>query len=162
MAYFAAALMILCFNLFKFDYFVDDFKLLYPLIGEWAAPYKGGELIEKWELKYEKMMNGKTVFLKGDEEKSQEHINLVLEDRRIYYIPTVTGQNNDEPVKFTLIEIVDENKFIFENKDHDFPQRIIYDLKTPGVLVATIEGETKNGMKSINYTYKKKTESIED
>lgn len=159
MAYFAAALMILCFNFVKFDYNTDDFKLLYPLIGQWTTPYKDGELIEKWELKYEKMINGKTIFLKGDVEKSQEDINLVLEDRRIYYIPTVSGQNNDEPVKFTLIEIEDENKFIFENKDHDFPQRIIYEFKSPDEINATIEGETKNGLKQIEYKFKRKKES---
>lgn len=35
-------------------------------------------------------------------------------------------------------------KFIFENKEHDFPQRVIYERKGPGLLLAAIEG-TSNG-----------------
>lgn len=162
MAYFAAALMILCFNLVKFDYFVDDFKLLYPLLGEWATPFKDGEMFEKWEMKYDKMMKGKSVYVNNNEEESLEDITLVLEDRRIYYIPEVKGQNNDEPVKFTLIEIADENKFIFENKDHDFPQRIIYEFKTPDEINATIEGQTKKGLKQIVYKFKRKKEGTNE
>ena len=31
----------------------------------------------------------------------------------------------------------------FENKEHDFPQRVIYERKGPGLLLATIEGVFK-------------------
>jgi hypothetical protein len=161
MAYFAVALILLCFNFVKVDYDVDDFKLLYPLVGEWTMPFKDGEMIEKWELKYEKMMNGKTLLIKEGEEELQENVNLVLEDRRIYYIPKVKGQNNEEPVAFTLIEI-DGNKFIFENKDHDFPQRIIYVLNSSDEFNATIEGETGKGEKKIEYRFKRKKEDANE
>ena len=36
------------------------------------------------------------------------------------------------------------NEVVFENPQHDFPQRIIYSLKDGGRLTAAIEG-TKNG-----------------
>lgn len=161
MAYFAAALIILCFNLVKMDYDLDDFKLLYPLIGEWSAPYKDGEIVEKWEKKYAKMMKGETVYAKDNEEESREDIQLVLEDRRIYYIPKLKGEDDEEPVQFTLIEI-DKNKFIFENKDHDFPKRIIYVMKTPDEMDATIEGETSKGFKKIEYKFKRKKVESQD
>jgi hypothetical protein len=34
-------------------------------------------------------------------------------------------------------------KLIFENKEHDFPQRVIYERKDPGLLLAAIEGTYK-------------------
>jgi len=34
-------------------------------------------------------------------------------------------------------------KLTFENKEHDFPQRVVYERKGPGLLVAAIEGTYK-------------------
>ena len=34
-------------------------------------------------------------------------------------------------------------RFTFENKEHDFPQRVIYERKGPGLLLAAIEGTFK-------------------
>ena len=39
---------------------------------------------------------------------------------------------------------VSEREAVFENPQHDFPQRISYELKGDGTLLAAIEG-TKNG-----------------
>ncbi|MEO8664979.1 MAG: DUF6265 family protein [Ignavibacteria bacterium] len=150
------ALILLSFNLVKMDYDLEDFVKLYPLEGEWTMPYKDGELVEKWEKKYNKMLEGETIFLKGDEEQQQESIKLFLKDGRIYYTPIKDGKEEDEPVEFSLISN-EKRKFIFQNKEHDFPQRIIYELRSNNELVATIEGETSNGPKKIIYRYKRKT-----
>ncbi len=104
------------------------------------------------------MLEGETIFLKGDEEQQQESVSLFLKDGRIYYTPVVEG-NENEPVPFTLINI-DKNKFIFQNKEHDFPQRIIYELKSGNELIATIEGETDKGFKKIVYRYKRKMDGF--
>ncbi|MCA1602147.1 MAG: DUF6265 family protein [Acidobacteria bacterium] len=34
-------------------------------------------------------------------------------------------------------------KLIFENKEHDFPQRVIYERKAPALLLSAIEGTNK-------------------
>lgn len=159
MFYAVFALILLSFNLVKMDYDLEDFIKLYPLEGEWTTPFKGGELIEKWEKKYNKMLEGKTIYLKGDEQLSQESISLFLKDGRIYYTPVIEGKENEEPVPFTLIEI-NKNKFIFQNKEHDFPQRIVYELRTSNELIATIEGETNKGFKKIVYRYKRKLDDF--
>lgn len=155
MFYYMFALIILSFNLIKVDFNIEDFSRLYPLEGIWTAPFKEGQLVEKWEKKFDKLLQGETFYLQGDKEHSQEKINLSLRNGRIYYTPRVPGQNNDEPVSFTLIEI-DNRKFIFENKDHDFPQRITYEIKTVNELIATVEGETDEGFKKIEYKFKRK------
>ena len=43
------------------------------------------------------------------------------------------------PVAFELVES-GERRAVFENKQHDFPQRILYWLDTAGAMHARIEG----------------------
>ncbi len=155
MFYVMFSLIVLSFNIFKIDYDIENFEKLYSLVGEWTMPFKNGELVEKWEKQFNKKLTGETFYINGNEEESQEKIDLVLSAGRIYYSSIVSGQNDGESIPFTLIGM-DKNKFIFENKEHDFPQRIIYELRSPNELVASIEGDTDNGFKKIEYKYKRK------
>lgn len=155
MFYAMFALIILSFNLVKVDYDLEDFAKLYFLEGEWSMPFKEGVLVEKWKKKYNKAMNGETIYFKGDEKLSQDNISLTLRDGRIYYVPKLNNKNNEDPVEFTLSEI-DKNKFIFENKQHTFPQKITYEIKSPDEFLAVIEGETNKGFKQFKYNFKRK------
>lgn len=60
----------------------------------------------------------------------------------IFY--TAIVEHNPAPVHFKLVEL-DLNKAVFENPEHDFPNRIIYMLKKDGSLYARIEGRNKKG-----------------
>ncbi len=155
MFYAMFALIVLSFNIFKIDHDLEDFEKLYALVGEWIMPYKKGELVEKWQKQYNKKLTGETFYINGNDEELQEKIDLVLSDGRIYYSSKVNGQNDGEGVPFALIKI-EKNIFIFENKEHDFPQRITYEVKSPNELVASIEGDTNDGFKKIVYKYRKK------
>jgi len=155
MFYAMFALIVLSFNIFKIDYNIEDFEKLYSLVGEWTTPHKEGELVEIWQKQYNKKLTGETFYIIGNAEESKEKIDLVLSEGRIYYSSKVNGQNEGESVQFTLIKM-EKNKFIFENKEHDFPQRIIYELRLPNELIASIEGDTIEGFKKIVYKYKKK------
>ncbi len=155
MFYAMFALIVLSFNIFKIDYNIEDFEKLYSLVGEWTMPFKNGELVEKWEKQFNKKLTGETFFINGNEKEPQEKIDLVLTDGRIYYSSKVNGQNDGETVPFTLIGI-EKNIFIFENKEHDFPQRITYELRSSTEFIASIEGDTNEGFKKIVYKYKKK------
>lgn len=44
------------------------------------------------------------------------------------------------PTPFRAVEL-SERHVVFENPDHDFPQRIIYRLDSDGALLAAVEGE---------------------
>lgn len=46
-------------------------------------------------------------------------------------------------------------RFTFENKEHDFPQRVIYEQKGPGLLLAAIEGTYKGKEGREEYQMKK-------
>lgn len=160
MLYGVFALILISFNLVKMDYYIDDFIKLYPLEGQWTMPYDGGELVEIWTKQFEKKLKGQTIFIKNEQEEKKEVINLVLKEGRIYYTPEVKGMNDDEPVPFTLTEM-DDNKFVFENREHDFPRRITYELKGNNRLYATIEGTTKKGFRKVEYKYVRRAEDLQ-
>ncbi len=58
------------------------------------------------------------------------------------------------PTEFKLKE-TQGKKVIFENPEHDFPQRIIYELKEGNKLVARIEGEINGEIKSQQWEWAK-------
>ena len=89
------------------------------------------------------VVNGKTVF----------HEFLQIRERAdgIYYI----AQLNDEPpVSFKLVKL-NPNQAIFENLQHDFPQRIIYGRVIDGSLFAAIEGVEKGKPKRIDFAMRR-------
>ena len=72
----------------------------------------------------------------------KENISLVSQQDELLYIPAVSGQNNNQPVVFRCVSN-NAGAMVFENKEHDFPQRIIYLNKRPDSLYARIEGTEK-------------------
>ncbi|WP_438483137.1 DUF6265 family protein [Oleiharenicola lentus] len=60
---------------------------------------------------------------------------------KLFFIAQPSGQKE---AAFAAIS-VSETEVIFENKEHDFPQRIIYTKQADGALLAAIEGPTKTG-----------------
>ncbi len=73
---------------------------------------------------------------------------LNLQNGCVTYNPTLPDQ---QPVSFKLTEIRD-GQYIFENKAHDFPQRIIYKIDN-NQLSVTINGNTPKGFKEIPYLF---------
>ena len=87
--------------------------------------------------------NGKTVF----------HEFLQIRERAdgIFYI---AQPNGEAAVPFKLVKIND-TAAIFENPQHDFPQRIIYQRMIDGSLFAAIEGEEKGKPKRVEFAMKR-------
>jgi hypothetical protein len=75
-------------------------------------------------------------------------------DGQIVYFASPEGR--DPPTPFTLIEQTPE-RFVFENLDHDFPQRIIYTIDEDGVLTQRIEGVQNGEPKSSEWTLQRAT-----
>lgn len=115
---------------------IEQFKWMF---GEWKGESAKGSTLESWIKENENTMTGKGYYVvKGD--------TVVVEQLRIQkignywtYIPII---NNNKPVLFTLIK-VENDIWVFENKEHDFPQRVIYSRKKDGSMLAWIEGEMK-------------------
>ena len=89
---------------------------------------------EIWEVANGNSLSGKGIELNGTQQQILESIELIYKDDAYWYIPTVPGQNNDQPVAFKLTE-ESGLKFTFEKSDHDFPNRIIYHYKPLNAVV---------------------------
>ena len=70
---------------------------------------------------------------------------------KIAFIAHPSGQS---AASFPLARAA-EREAVFENPEHDFPQRVIYKLDGAGVLRASIEGLSKGQLKTIEFPMKK-------
>jgi hypothetical protein len=125
------------------------------LIGSWENQMEQGKLVETWEKTNDSTYSGKSYFIKDKDTLSNEVIMLMQKGNDLFYIPTVKGQNNDEPVVFSLTS-VSAKQMVFENPKHDFPQKITYRQVTPDSLVAEISGIDQGKAASETYPMSRK------
>lgn len=108
------------------------------LIGKWEAQTKEGKFFEYWskadcklEAQGGELLKKDTVF--------KEYLTLTKVGNYWCYLPVVGKQ---QPIAFTLKEW--KNRiFVFENKEHDFPQQIIYEYIDKDHFKARVEGTMK-------------------
>ncbi|TXB64259.1 hypothetical protein FRY74_10730 [Vicingus serpentipes] len=102
----------------------------------------GNQLIlETWEQENDTLFIGKSYNITQYDTVLTETIQVIQKENIIYYIPLVFDQNGGEPVLFELKSEHPE-QLIFENKEHDFPNRICY-YKDGGNINVWIEGGDK-------------------
>jgi Domain of unknown function (DUF6265) len=126
---------------FSSSYAQTDLKKLDWLVGSWtrtnAKPGRSG--VEVWQKTSNREMIGRGINLKGTDTSFVEKLKIMVKDNTIYYVADVP--ENKEPVLFKLTSQT-ENKFVFENAQHDFPKKISYQL-IENKLKATISGDGK-------------------
>jgi hypothetical protein len=120
-----------------------EFKPLHGLSGLWKMDAKRGAIYEEWQVKSDSQLSGKSYKLNNKDTTVLENVTISLQRTEIYFTPVVRDQNNQQPVPFKLISC-SGNRYVFENKEHDYPQRVIYELVSMNDLKARIEGK-KNG-----------------
>jgi len=124
------------------------------LIGEWQL--KDMPVIEKW-IKVDGQFQASVIVTSGADQMVTEEIQIIENEDGIFYEADVEDQNSGEPVLFKMI-FSDINKLIFENKEHDFPQRITYEFIDINKLIATIDGNLNGVPKSVDFIYSRKEE----
>ena len=133
------------------QYQLADFKPLYKLASAWEIKSQNGVLVEQWVRINDSIMHSRSYRVNGKDTIPEETVELKFANGRISFTPTVPNQNQGKPVSFTLVSI-EGTKFTFENKQHDFPQRIIYHIREK-TLNVTISGNTKNGFREIPFDF---------
>lgn len=130
----------------------EKIKELEWMLGTWEG-MDDNELmfVEVWERGTGNSMIGKgaTITPMGDT-LFKETLKIELVEGTPYYVATVP--ENPGPVLFKMVE-GDETHAVFENLDHDFPQRIAYTLETKSTISVKLEG-IENGlprMETLNF-----------
>jgi len=109
------------------------------LIGQWQNNSNGGHGTETWEKENDSTYSATSYFVVDKDTVSSEKIKLVQSGKDVFYIPTVRDQNSEQPVKFKMTSN-QNGLLVFENPNHDFPQKITYLRISEEVIKAEISG----------------------
>lgn len=119
------------------------------MAGSWAG---GGDLDreeEHWTAPRGGMMVGMHRDLRGGRARSFEFFRIVERGDTLLYLTQPGGR---PAIAFRAIE-VSASRVVFENPEHDFPQRILYWREKAGELKARIEGKVKGEPQSMQWTW---------
>lgn len=120
------------------------------LAGNWIQSDKTRAVRERWAGPYGGVLLGVGVTTQGDATKSFEFFRIAKTPTGLSYF---ASPNAAPPTEFKAIEVC-ADKVVFENKAHDFPQRVIYRKNADGTLTARIEGLLKGKLQGEDWTYR--------
>jgi hypothetical protein len=132
----------------------SDLNKLEWLLGSWSNINEDRELYEVWTRVNDTLYSGKSFMIAYQDTVFIETILIQSIGDDIFYIPTVSDQNQGKPIPFKLVSFLN-NEFIFENKEHDFPQRICYSNPQSDSLYAYVEGEENGQYHKFEFFLKK-------
>jgi hypothetical protein len=106
------------------------------LEGRWQGESGGVAMEEQWTSVSGGALLGVHRDVKGGRMVGFEFLRIQATPEGVFYY---ASPNARPPVAFKLVELA-ERRAVFENRAHDFPQRILYWLDPAGALHARIEG----------------------
>jgi hypothetical protein len=109
------------------------------LIGDWVNTTDEFEFYESWKKDSDNLYIGESFMTIEGDTVFSEFVDLELNKNEIFYRVSVSDQNNGIAVSFKLVSS-DNQKFVFTNPEHDYPQTIVYRYVAPDSLYAHIEG----------------------
>jgi len=121
------------------------------IAGRWERSSPGREVVEQWLAPAGGLMIGMSRTVVGDKVREFEFLRIhQQEDGDIFYIALPSGQ---QEASFKLAKYAAQEA-VFENPEHDFPQRIIYRVQGDS-LFARIEGTVQGELKSVNFPFRR-------
>lgn len=119
------------------------------LTGSWIEHKPGVDTEEHWIAPKGDLMTGMNRTTRGTGRTSFEFLRIARTPSGISYFAQPSGR---PPTEFKLVQAEDK-KVVFENREHDFPQRIIYWLDKDAALHARIEGTIGGQSRSQEWTW---------
>ena len=123
--------------------------LFIPFSGEWIS--NDSTVLEKWQV-LDDGISAKVYSLSGIDSILTETIEIINDNDTVYYQATVFNQNEGKPIRFKLVS-ADSMNFVFENKAHDFPQRIEYYFVNKTNVRVSISSQYKGKKKEFLSNY---------
>jgi hypothetical protein len=132
---------------------LDDLKILE---GFWLCKIENSETEEFWLPAKGKMILGLNRTVANSGKSAFEFLRIYQQEEEIFY----TASPNGKPATlFKLIEF-QSGKMIFENLEHDFPQRIVYTFQAENEMIARIEGEVNGKLKFTEWKFIRQNQLI--
>lgn len=129
----------------------QDISILAWMSGNWVGVNGQTEMEEQWTTPKGGSLLGVHRDVRSGRTISFEFMRIQQDAGGI----TFWGSPGGKPaVPFRAIE-TSSQRIVFENKEHDFPQRVIYWLTADGMLHAKIEGTMNGKLESEEWAWKK-------
>jgi hypothetical protein len=109
------------------------------LAGTWEnlQSRPGETVLEVWQMEPEGHLSGKGIIIRSADTIVTERLQIVQREGTYYYVADVS--HNPAPVFFEITEFGPDG-FVVQNPGHDFPKKIVYNLREEGI-VATASGD---------------------
>ena len=104
------------------------------LAGAWTGTRGSSSIEERWSPPSGGAMLGLSRTVKNGRMSSFEYLRVVERNGGLVYVAQPNGKSATE---FVLTELADQ-RAVFQNPRHDYPQQIVYELSDEGALSATI------------------------
>ena len=130
-----------------------EMEILSWISGCWENASGARTMEERWTKLAGESMLGVNRTVKDGKTVAYEFIRIAKQGEDIYYIAKPSGQAE---ASFKLVKWSDDEA-VFENPDHDFPQRIIYRRQEDGSLHSRIEGTSKGKERGIDFPMQRVT-----
>ena len=120
--------------------------------GCWQRTARNGQIIdEQWMAPKAETMMGMSRTVRGDSLIEYEQLRIFERAGKAVYHAAPVRQ---APTEFTAASVSD-TLVVFENPQHDFPQRVIYRKRGADSLIARIEGTANGAARGIDFPYAK-------
>jgi hypothetical protein len=129
----------------------DDVARLAWMAGTWIDEKPGVTTRETWLAPLGGAMAGASQANRPGKPAFIEHVKITAEPAGATYTASLSGQ---APVPFVLLPGGKDGEAVFENKDHDFPQRILY-RRCGEALCARIEGLVRGKLEAEEWRYRR-------
>lgn len=123
------------------------------LEGKWVGiTPEGTTFFEKWKLLEGNLLDGEGGEISGSDTIFSEKLKIEQRGEDIFYVPNVKENGGPIDFKFTGYK---QDSVVFENPQHDFPQRVVYFRLPNNKLYACIDGLKAGKYLRIDFSYQK-------
>ena len=122
------------------------------MIGCWESSNDGPGSGETWQVASDGTMIGLSKVARDGELVAAERLRIEkAEDGNLVLVASPSGQAT---TRFVMVNIADD-EIVFENREHDYPQRIIYRLLALDRMLGRIEGVVDGVARSADFPFRR-------
>jgi hypothetical protein len=123
---------------------IDDLSWL---TGCWSHNTAEPGSVEMWTSPAGETLLGVSRTVKNAKTVAYEFMQIRWQDKGLVFIARPSNQSE---ASFRATR-ASTSEVVFENREHDFPQRVMYRLTAPGAMTARIEGTRDGKLRGIDY-----------
>lgn len=111
------------------------------LEGTWKI--ENDDMYERWNKLNDHSMKGFSYKVVNGQMIVSEYLDIKRESDKTIYTAAVLNQNQGKGIEFVLTRT--DSTYTFENPDHDFPRKIVYQKLSDKEISVRISGENREG-----------------